>query len=81
MNPKPGTSREGPAHPTHIAVVGAGAVGSSFAFALLLPGLTSEIVLIDANERKADRIVREFSVERSARTTAERFDDLLAGSQ
>ena len=54
MNPQPGTSHEGPAHPTRIAVVGAGAVGSSFAFALLLSGLTSEIVLIDANERKAE---------------------------
>jgi L-lactate dehydrogenase len=42
------------AHPTRIAVVGAGAVGSTFAFALLLSGLAAEIVLIDANERKAE---------------------------
>src|SRR6478672_3446543 len=54
MNPKAGTSHEGPAHPTRIAVVGAGAVGSSFAFALLLSGLAAEIVLVDANERKAE---------------------------
>lgn len=43
-----------PAHPTRIAVVGTGAVGSTFAFALLLSGLASEIVLSDANERKAE---------------------------
>jgi len=43
MNPKRGASREGPTPPTRI-VVGAGAFGSSFAF-VLLPGLTSEIVL------------------------------------
>jgi L-lactate dehydrogenase len=54
MSPRPGTTHGGPAHPTRIAVVGAGAVGSSFAFALLLSGLTSEIVLIDVNERKAE---------------------------
>jgi len=35
-------------------VVGAGAVGSTFAFALLLSGLASEILLVDANERKAE---------------------------
>ena len=43
-----------PAHPTRVAVVGTGAVGSTFAFGLLLSGLASEIVLIDANERKAE---------------------------
>jgi L-lactate dehydrogenase len=41
-------------HPTRVAIVGAGAVGSSFAFALLLSGLASEIVLSDANERRAE---------------------------
>src|SRR5262245_57828773 len=54
MSPRAGTTHEGPAHPTRIAVVGTGAVGSSFAFALLLSVLTSEIVLIDVNERKAE---------------------------
>ena len=43
-----------PAHPTRVAVVGTGAVGSTFAFGLLLSGLASEIVLSDANERKAE---------------------------
>src|SRR6185436_7503183 len=43
-----------PPHPTRIAVVGTGAVGSTFAFALLLSGLAAEIVLSDANERRAE---------------------------
>ncbi|MDA8238471.1 MAG: L-lactate dehydrogenase [Chloroflexi bacterium] len=42
------------AHPTRVAVVGAGAVGSTFAFSLLLSGLAAEIVLVDANARKAE---------------------------
>jgi L-lactate dehydrogenase len=41
-------------HPTRVAVVGTGAVGSTFAFGLLLSGVASEIVLADANERKAE---------------------------
>ena len=41
-------------NPTRVAVVGTGAVGSTFAFALLLSGLASEIVLSDANERRAE---------------------------
>ena len=41
-------------HPTRVAVVGTGAVGSTFAFGLLLSGLASEIVLSDANARKAE---------------------------
>ena len=36
------------------AVVGTGAVGSTFAFSLLLGGLAAEIVLVDANARKAE---------------------------
>jgi L-lactate dehydrogenase len=40
--------------PNRVAVVGVGNVGSSFAYALLLSGLASEIVLIDANERRAE---------------------------
>ena len=42
------------AHPTRVAVVGTGAVGSTFAFSLLLSGLAAEIVLVDANARKAE---------------------------
>lgn len=41
-------------HPTRIAVVGTGNVGSTYAYALLLNRLSSEIVLIDANRAKAE---------------------------
>jgi L-lactate dehydrogenase len=51
---QPPTDRLPEAHPTRVAVVGAGAVGSTFAFGLLLSGLAAEIVLVDANERKAE---------------------------
>jgi L-lactate dehydrogenase len=40
--------------PARVAVVGVGNVGSSFAFALLLSGLASEIVLVDVNKRRAE---------------------------
>lgn len=40
--------------PVRVAVVGTGNVGSTFAYALLLSGLASEIVLIDANRAKAE---------------------------
>jgi L-lactate dehydrogenase len=40
--------------PIRVAVVGVGNVGATFAYALLLSGLASEIVLIDANRAKAE---------------------------
>lgn len=40
--------------PTKIAIIGAGNVGATFAYALLQSGLASEIVLIDANQTKAE---------------------------
>ena len=40
--------------PTKVAVVGAGNVGATFAYACLLSGLASEIVLIDANRARAE---------------------------
>jgi L-lactate dehydrogenase len=40
--------------PTRIAIVGAGNVGATFAYSLLMSGLASEIVLIDANHAKAE---------------------------
>lgn len=44
-----------PAHrSTRIAVVGAGKVGSTFAYTLLLAGIASEIVLVDADPRRAE---------------------------
>ena len=42
------------APPTRVAVVGAGNVGATFAYALLLSGWAAEIVLIDANRAKAE---------------------------
>jgi L-lactate dehydrogenase len=42
------------AHVSRVAVVGVGNVGATFAYALLLSGLASEIVLIDANHAKAE---------------------------
>ena len=41
-------------HPTRVAVVGVGAVGSTFAYSLLLSGLAAEILLVDANARRAE---------------------------
>lgn len=41
-------------HPTRVVIVGTGNVGSTFAYALLLSGLAAEIVLIDANHKKAE---------------------------
>ncbi len=40
--------------PNRVAIVGVGNVGASFAYALLLSGLAAEIVLIDANARRAE---------------------------
>ncbi|MFY9741963.1 MAG: L-lactate dehydrogenase [Candidatus Sulfotelmatobacter sp.] len=40
--------------PVRVAIVGTGAVGSTFAYTLLMSGLASEIVLIDVNKSKAD---------------------------
>ncbi len=37
-----------------VAIVGAGNVGATFAYSLLLSGLSSEIVLIDSNHAKAE---------------------------
>ena len=42
------------APPTRIAVIGAGHVGATFAYALLLSGLAAEIVLIDADRGRAE---------------------------
>lgn len=47
--------------PVRVAVVGAGNVGATFAYALLMSGLASEIVLIDANKRKAEGEVMDLN--------------------
>jgi L-lactate dehydrogenase len=40
--------------PVRVAVIGAGNVGATFAYALLFRGLAAEIVLIDANHARAE---------------------------
>ncbi len=40
-------------HPTRVAIIGAGNVGATCAYALLLRGLATEIVLVDVNKDKA----------------------------
>lgn len=44
-----------------VAIVGTGNVGSTFAYALLLSGLASEIVLIDANHTRAEGEVMDLN--------------------
>jgi L-lactate dehydrogenase len=41
-------------HPVKIAIVGVGNVGATFAYALLGSSLASQIVLIDANQKRAE---------------------------
>jgi L-lactate dehydrogenase len=45
---------ENHSRPVRIAIIGAGNVGATFAYTLLMSGLASEIVLIDANHSKAE---------------------------
>jgi L-lactate dehydrogenase len=40
--------------PTKVAIVGVGMVGSTYAYTLLLSGIASEIVLVDANHERAE---------------------------
>jgi L-lactate dehydrogenase len=42
------------AHPIRVAIIGSGNVGATFAYTLLLRGLATEIVLVDANRAKAE---------------------------
>lgn len=44
-----------------VAVVGAGHVGATFAYSLLLSGLAGEIVLIDANKKRAEGEVMDLN--------------------
>jgi L-lactate dehydrogenase len=43
-----------PPEPVRIAIIGAGNVGATTAYALLLSGLAAEIVLIDVDRSKAE---------------------------
>jgi L-lactate dehydrogenase len=40
--------------PVRVAVVGTGNVGATFAYTLLMSGLAAEIILVDANQQKAE---------------------------
>lgn len=65
--------------PTRVAVVGAGNVGATFAYSLLLSGLASEIVLIDQNAAKAEGEAMDMNhavpLVHSARIWAGTYDD------
>ena len=50
----PNSNREMPSRVPRVAIVGAGFVGSTTAYALLLSGTASEIVLIDTDKRRAE---------------------------
>lgn len=50
-----------PLSSTRIAIVGAGNVGATYAYALLQSGLAGEIVLIDANQAKAEGEVMDLN--------------------
>jgi L-lactate dehydrogenase len=65
--------------PNRIAVVGTGNVGATFAYTLLISGLASEIVLIDANQAKAEGEVMDLNhampLGRPARIWAGGYED------
>lgn len=50
-----------PLSTTRIAIIGAGNVGATFAYALLQSGLVGEIVLMDANQAKAEGEVMDLN--------------------
>ena len=62
-----------------VAIVGAGFVGSTTAYALLLSGTAAEIVLIDRNERRAHGHVQDLRdaevFSKTTRVVAGHFDD------
>ena len=47
--------------PFKVAIVGAGNVGTTFAYALLLSGLVGEIVLIDVNKKRTEGEVMDLN--------------------
>jgi L-lactate dehydrogenase len=47
-------AKENVHRPVKVAVIGAGFVGATFAYALLQSGLASEIILVDSNRAKAE---------------------------
>lgn len=49
-----GAAGGGPVAPVRVAVIGAGHVGATFAYALLLSGLAADIVLVDIDRDRAE---------------------------
>src|SRR5688500_15444523 len=54
MVPATMTTDRSTAAPVRVAVVGAGHVGATFAYALLLSGLAAEVVLVDVDAKRAE---------------------------
>lgn len=65
--------------PTRVVIVGAGNVGATFAYSLLLSGLASEIVLIDSNHARAEGEAMDLNhampLSRPARIWAGSYED------
>lgn len=57
----PQSLRPRPSMPVKLAVIGAGHVGATFAYALLLSGLASELVLVDKDRPRADGEVMDLA--------------------
>jgi L-lactate dehydrogenase len=55
------SASSGVSGPARVAIVGAGNVGATFAFALVLSGLAAEIVLIDVNRTRAEGEVMDLN--------------------
>ena len=70
--------------PTKVAIVGAGNVGATAAYALLLSGLAAEIVLIDANQKRAEGEAMDLAhavpFSRPTRVWAGDYEDLAGGA-
>lgn len=64
-----------------IGIVGAGLVGSSFAYALTISGLATDIVLVDINKDLAEGQAMDLShgvpFTRETKVTAGSYDDLV----
>ena len=61
MAEKNNSSKSAGTHPPKIAIVGAGQVGATFAYALLMSGLSTHIVLIDQNTGLAEGNVMDLN--------------------
>ena len=72
------------APPTKVAVVGAGHVGATFAYALLLSGLAAEIVLVDAAADRAEGeamdIAHAVPLSRPTRVRSGTYEDCAGAS-